>query len=73
MTIPTFRVFRRMVYFRKNGEWIPTTCPPEECRTIAKGVSESEARRICRDGPANTAIREGREYYHLPFYEYEEE
>lgn len=69
----TYRVFSRKVWKREGGRWVPRPFYSRG-RTIRRGVqTEDEARQLCASGPANVALREGREYRHLPFHEFEGE
>jgi hypothetical protein len=68
----SYRIFKRKPY-RRTG-WGYASDPHARCTTIRRGVAtEEEAREICSHGPANMALKEGREYRHLSFYEFTRE
>lgn len=64
----TYTVFKRKVYRRENGQYIPH--PSARRQVIQRGVSYARAIELCKDGPANKALKEGREYRGLTFYEF---
>lgn len=67
----TYRVFSRKAYKRERGQYVPRA---SRGRTIRRDVQTiEEARQLCASGPANVALREGREYRNLPFHEFTEE
>jgi hypothetical protein len=67
----TYRVFKRAAWKRNPsypGGWEPYV---GRALTVKTGLTLEEARRLCREGPANKALREGREYRGLTFYEFD--
>jgi hypothetical protein len=67
----SYRIFSRKAYRREGGKYVPSA---SRGTTIRRGVETvEEARRMCASGPANVALREGREYRNLPFHEFTEE
>lgn len=65
----TYRVFSRRPWRKtRRGGFESAPSPPG--RSLATGLSLAEAREFCKQGPANIARDEGREYRHLPFFEF---
>lgn len=69
----TYKVSKRSAW-KRNPSW-PGGWEPYVGRklTVKHGCSLEEARRLCREGPANKLLREGREYRGHTFYEFERE
>jgi hypothetical protein len=70
---PTYKVFKRAAWKRNPahlGGWEPYVGLK---RTVKAGLTLSEARQLCKEGPANKLLREGREYRGHTFYEFERE
>lgn len=63
----TYRVFKRKVYQRQAGKWVPFHTKGQ---TIREGLTLEEARALCATGPANKARKAGVEYRGLVFYEF---
>lgn len=70
MTADTYRVFKRAAWKRTANGWEPYV---GRKLTVKHGCTLEEARKLCREGPANKLLREGREYRGHTFYEFERE
>ena len=70
MSAETYVVFKRKVYTRADGKWIPN---PRRGQAVQTGLTLEEARALCATGPANIARDAGTEYRGLTFYEFTRE
>jgi hypothetical protein len=70
----TYRVFKRNPW-RRDASWPDGWAPNSGARklTVRRGLSLDDARALCRQGPANKALKAGEEYRGKTFYEFEQE
>lgn len=64
-----YEIFSRKAYRREGGEYVPYAGSRRV--HICYRETIEEAREVCADGPANKALKAGKEYRHLSFYEFE--
>lgn len=74
MSTDTYKVFKRNPW-RRDPSWPDGWAPHATARRliVKKGLTLEDARKLCREGPANKLLREGREYRGHTFYEFERE
>ncbi len=70
----TYRVFKRNPW-RRNPAWPGGWEPNAGARklTVRRGLALEDARKLCKQGPANKLRDAGKEYRGKTFYEFERE